>query len=157
MEQVYKNKSHGYPNLIYDCAMLEDLDLLAKRIHMLVSRVKALSAETLDMQRQLQSITDERDELARQLLAEKAQQRELKESLGSAQTTVQQTKARAQQEQQALQGTLDLFKQENESMQSSLKTREDEVRRLREVNQQARQRIDVVLEKLPGTLSQEAN
>jgi len=39
-------------------------------------------------------------------------------------------------------------------MQTSLKSRDDEVRRLREVNEQARQRIDGVLEKLPGAAAQ---
>jgi len=114
-----------------------------------------LTQESAELRQSLTTATSERDRLAAELQAEKAQQVELKQSLGSAQSVAQQTKTQAAQEQAALQGTLDLFRQENESMQSSLKTREDEVRRLREVNELARQRIDGVLEKLPGATAQE--
>lgn len=135
--------------------MLDELDVLASRIEKLVGRLNALTQESAELRQSLTTATSERDRLAAELQAEKAQQVELKQSLGSAQSVAQQTKTQAAQEQAALQGTLDLFRQENESMQSSLKTREDEVRRLREVNEQARHRIDGVLEKLPGATAQE--
>ena len=125
--------------------MLEELDLLSQKIQKLVSKVTLLSQEASGLRQALAQVTAQRDELKCQLDAEKAQQAELVQSLGSAQSAVEQTRDQA-----ALQGTLDLFRQENESMQSSLKTRNDEVARLREVNEQARQRIDGVLEKLPG-------
>ncbi len=156
-EQVYKNKSHELQDLFYDGDMIEELDLLAKRIQGLVLRVKSLASESAMLKQQLASITVERDDLAKKLQAEIARQTELEASLGSVQSAMQHSKVRAQQDQAALQGTLDLFKQENETMQTSLKRREDEVRRLREVNQQARQRVDGVLERLPGALSQEVN
>ena len=137
--------------------MFEELDLLAKRIQSLVLRVKALTSESASLKQQLAAIIVERDEFAQKLQAEKTRQTELKESLDSVQSAMQHSKVRAQQDQAALQGTLDLFKQENETMHTSLKNREDEVRRLREVNQQARQRVDGVLERLPGALSQEVS
>jgi len=152
---VYKISHHGSRNLFYDSDMLDELDVLASRIEKLVGRLNALTQESAELRQSLTTATSERDRLAAELQAEKAQQVELKQSLGSAQSVAQQTKTQAAQEQAALQGTLDLFRQENESMQSSLKTREDEVRRLREVNELARQRIDGVLEKLPGATAQE--
>jgi chromosome segregation ATPase len=137
--------------------MLEELNILAKRIKSLVGRVQTLTAQSGALTQELLVMTRERDELAKLLDAERTQKTELAQSLGSVQTSASRDKAKAQEDHAALQGTLDLFKQENEAMQTSLKSREQEVQKLREVNQQARQRIDGVLEKLPGAVSQEAN
>jgi chromosome segregation ATPase len=137
--------------------MLEDLDHLTRRISVLVAKLQSLQAQTTQLSEQVATLTAERDGLAGELQAELARQQALTESLGSAKHMADQAQKKALEDRAALQGTLDLFRQENESMQSSLKSREDEVRRLKEVNQKARERIDGVLEKLPGALSREAS
>jgi hypothetical protein len=43
-----------------------------------------------------------------------------------------------------------LFKQEHQALQTQLASREKEVSALRQVTTQAQQRIDAVLERLPG-------
>jgi chromosome segregation ATPase len=53
-------------------------------------------------------------------------------------------------EQAALQGSLDLFKQEHSTLQAQLQSREHEVSTLRAATAQARERIEAVLERLPG-------
>lgn len=137
--------------------MLEDLDLLAQRLDRLVKHVRQLNHESADLRAELAKVGAQRDEFEQQLKAERAAALELRQSLGSMQTDLKQAKAKAQQDQSALQGTLDLFRNENEAMQNSLKTREQEVLKLREVTQQAKLRIDGVLERMPGGLSQEAS
>jgi hypothetical protein len=81
----------------------------------------------------------------------------LKASLGTAEIEAAQTRTKAQEDRATLQGTLDLFRQENQGIQAALKTREEEVSRLRQVNEQARKRIDGVLERLPGANMQETD
>jgi chromosome segregation ATPase len=56
----------------------------------------------------------------------------------------------AASERDVLQGSLDLFKQEHQALQTQLASREKEVSALRQVTTQAQQRIDAVLERLPG-------
>lgn len=137
--------------------MLEDLDTLTKRIQALVVQFQTLQASSMQLSQQLATISAERDELANRLQTELTRQQQLTESLGSAKTLADQVQKKATEDRAALQGTLDLFRQENETMQTSLKSRDDEVRRLREINQKARQRIDTVLEKLPGAASTESS
>lgn len=137
--------------------MLEDLDTLTKRIQALAVQFQTLQASSMQLNQQLATVLAERDELANRLQAELTRQQQLTESLGSAKTLADQAQKKASEDRTALQGTLDLFRQENETMQTTLKSRDDEVRRLREVNQKARQRIDTVLEKLPGAASAESS
>jgi hypothetical protein len=54
-----------------------------------------------------------------------------------------------------LQGSLDLFKQEHTSLQAQLQSRDNEVTALRAATIQAKERIDAVLERLPGAPPQE--
>lgn len=137
--------------------MIEELNQLSTRIQKLVDRMQALSAEAQALKQQVAELTSERDSLASELQAGNTKMRELETSLGSAQEVAESARAKAEREKMTLQGTLDLFRQEHETTQSSLKAREHEVERLREVNAQAKQRIDGVLERLPGATQQEAS
>ncbi len=135
--------------------MIEELDQLAARIKRLVDSMQVLSTEAQTLRQQVAQLQSERDQLAAQLQSGDGQLTELKASLSSARAEAESTRANAEQEKSALQGTLDLFKQEHETIQSDLKAKAHEVKQLRQVNEQAKQRIDGVLERLPGALPQE--
>lgn len=137
--------------------MIEELNQLSIRIQKLVDRMQAMTAEAQALKQQVAELTFERDSLASELQVGNTKMRELETSLGSAQEVSESARAKAEREKMTLQGTLDLFRQEHETTQSSLKAREQEVQRLREVNAQAKQRIDGVLERLPGATQQEAS
>lgn len=137
--------------------MIEELNQLSIRIQKLVDRMQAMTAEAQALKQQVAELTSERDSLASELQVGNTKMRELETSLGSAQEVSESARAKAEREKMTLQGTLDLFRQEHETTQSSLKAREQEVQRLREVNAQAKQRIDGVLERLPGATQQEAS
>lgn len=140
--------------MFYDCTMLVELDHLTNRIERLVDRMKSLHSEAERLRQELARVSAERDALASQTKADDQTVTALKASLGTAEAAVAKTRAQAAEEKSSMQGTLDLFRKENETMQSALKGRESEVKRLREVNEQARKRIEGVLERLPGGLSQ---
>ena len=52
----------------------------------------------------------------------------------------------------ALQGSLDLFKQQHTNMQAQLEIRTHEVSQLRQATELARDRIELVLDRLPGVM-----
>lgn len=135
--------------------MIEELNLLAVRIGQLVEKLRTLSGEAQSLRQQVEHLKTERDSLVSELQVQQADAKTLKVSLGEAVVAVEKSRNLAEQEKSALQGSLDLFRQENETMQSNLATRDTEVKRLREVNAQARQRIEGVLERLPGAVQQE--
>jgi chromosome segregation ATPase len=156
-ESVQKHSLTFCSDLIYDYAMLEELDLLAKRVQKLVAHVRTLSEESAGLRQKLDQLQLERDELFAKAQSESDQVSALKASLGTAEIEAAQTRTKAQEDRATLQGTLDLFRQENQGIQAALKTREEEVSRLRQVNEQARKRIDGVLERLPGANMQETD
>jgi chromosome segregation protein len=137
--------------------MLQELELLASRIHRLVGRMKTLTGESARLKEELAQLKAQRDELSSQVSAYSQEIAQLKLSLGSIEAAASKTRAQAVDEKAALQGTLDLFRQEKDAIQSALKTREGEVKHLREINEQAKRRIEGVLERLPGSISQETN
>lgn len=137
--------------------MIDELNQLATRIQQLVARMQVLSSETQALKQQVTELASERDGLAAELQAGNTRMRELHTSLGSATEAAESTRVKAEREKTTLQGTLDLFRQEHETTQTNLKAREHEVKRLREVNEQAKQRIEGVLERLPGATQQEAS
>ncbi len=135
--------------------MIEELNLLSKRIEQLVEKFRALSGEAQSLRQQVGQLETERESLVAHLQAEQADLLKLKASLGHAEVAVEKSRRLAEEEKSSLQGTLDLFRRENETMQTNLASRETEVKRLREVNAQARKRIEGVLERLPGAVQQE--
>jgi hypothetical protein len=125
--------------LLYDIDMLEDLDHLSARLAKLLAYTQQLFADQQALRVQLSQVQTERDALRAQLTQEGTQTQALSRKA-----------AVALSERDVLQGSLDLFKQEQHALQSQLATREKEVSALRGVAVQAQQRIDAVLERLPG-------
>lgn len=125
--------------LLYDNDMLEDLDHLSARLAKLLAFTKQLFADQQALQVQLAQAQTERDALRAQLAQEGTQTQALSRKAEVALS-----------ERDVLQGSLDLFKQEQHALQSQLATREKEVSALRGAAAHAQQRIDAVLERLPG-------
>jgi len=136
--------------------MLQELELLATRIQRLVGRLKTVTDESRRLSEELARVKAERDHLSSQVNAHAHEVATLKLSLGSAEAAASKTRAQASDEKATLQGTLDLFRREKDAIQSALKTREGEVMQLRDINEQAKRRIEGVLERLPGAISQES-
>lgn len=129
----------GFPFLLYDIEMLEDLDHLSTRLAKLLAYTRQLFADQQALQARLVQTEAERDALRAQLAQE-----------GTQVQTLSRKAETAASERDVLQGSLDLFKQEQHALQAQLSLREKEVSALRDVTHQARQRIDAVLERLPG-------
>jgi chromosome segregation ATPase len=130
--------------LLYDIGMLEDLDHLSTRLAKLLAYTQQLFAEQTALQSRLAQAEAERDAFRAQLALEGTQAQVLSRK---AQT--------ASSERDVLQGSLDLFRQEHQTLQTQLAARDKEVTALRDVTAQARQRIDAVLERLPGATQTE--
>ena len=131
--------------------MLEDLDILKQRLSKLVESVQALSTEkqsllarlsqSEDLCRSLQSRIDEGNQKAQDLHSQVSQ----------CQSELDGLRKQSASKHNELQGTLDLFKQEHLTMQTQLEKSESEVKALRAVSLQAKERIDAVLMRLPGS------
>jgi len=130
--------------LLYDICMLEDLDHLSTRLAKLLAYTQQLFAEQTALQARLAQAEAERDACRAQLAQEGTQAQVLGRQ---AQT--------AASERDVLQGSLDLFRQEHQTLQAQVAARDKEVSALRDVTAQARQRIDAVLERLPGATQTE--
>ena len=91
------------------------------------------------MQARLAQVEAERDSLRAQL-----------DQQGNQTQVLSRRAETAASERDAIQGSLDLFKQEHNVLQAQLASRDKEVLALRDVTAQACQRIDAVLERLPG-------
>jgi chromosome segregation ATPase len=130
--------------LLYDIDMLEDLDHLSTRLAKLLAYTQQLFAEQTALQARLAQAEAERDTFQAQLAHEGTQAQALSRQ---AQT--------AFSERDVLQGSLDFFRQEHQTLQAQLAARDKEVTALRDVAAQARQRIDAVLERLPGATQTE--
>ena len=125
--------------LLYDIGMLEDLDHLSARLAKLLAFTQQLFADQTALQSRLVQVEAERDALRASL-----------DQQGSQAQDLSQRAQAAASERDAIQGSLDLFKQEHNALQAELASREKEVVALRSVTSQACQRIDAVLERLPG-------
>lgn len=119
--------------------MLEDLDHLSARLAKLLAYTQQLFAEQTAMQARLAQVEAERDSLRAKL-----------DQQGNQTQVLSRRAETAASERDAIQGSLDLFKQEHNVLQAQLASRDKEVLALRDVTAQACQRIDAVLERLPG-------
>jgi predicted nucleic acid-binding Zn-ribbon protein len=130
--------------------MLEDIDHLAERIAQLVAHTKAQQAEHQALRDLLALTQAERDQLRAKLDGQGETTRVLSGKLSSYESEIEGLRAQSQAKQVALQGSLDLFKQEHATLQAQLQSRDKEVTRLRAVTESAKERIEAVLERLPG-------
>jgi chromosome segregation ATPase len=130
--------------------MFDDLDHLAQRILQLAKRMQAQNHTIDQLNQSVAELRADRDALVANL---KLQNEKLMNAEVALQSTQSQSQISAQQalsEQQQLQGTLDLFKQEHVTLQKQASSTSEQLGRLREVNHAAQQRINRVLEQLPG-------
>jgi chromosome segregation ATPase len=134
--------------------MLEELDHLELRIRALVERVKTLDLACATLRREVASLTQERDLLNASVSEANAELGTLRLTVGQAESVAQAQSRQAQEKVAQIQGTLDLFLAEKDVMESNLKSRDNEVQRLRALTREAQTRIDGVLERLPGALVQ---
>ncbi|MDO9025527.1 hypothetical protein, partial [Zwartia sp.] len=125
--------------LLYDIGMLEDLDHLSARLAKLLAYTQQLFADQTALQARLSQVEAERDMLRATL-----------DQQGSQTKALSRQAETAASERAVLQGSLDLFKQEHNALQAQLASKDKEVLALRDVTTQACQRIDAVLERLPG-------
>jgi len=116
--------------------------------------VKTLDLVCAGLRREVASLTEERDSLMARVDEATTELVALRKSAGQAESVAQEQSRQAQEQVAQIQGTLDLFMAEKDVIQSTLKSREDEVRRLRTLTREAQARIDGVLERLPGALVQ---
>lgn len=135
--------------------MFDDLDHLAQRILQLAKRMQAQNQTIDQLNQSIGVLRTERDTLASQLHTQAEKLAHAETSLTASLSKAEHTAAKTQADHLALQGTLDLFKQEHTALQTQAKTYSTELGRLREVNQTAQQRINRVLEQLPGATPSE--
>ncbi len=141
--------------LLYDSDMLEDLDHLSERLTKLVAHTQQLNADRQALQATLKQVVAERDALVQQLDREGSQAKALHSKVQSYESELEGLRTQSSAKHAVLQGSLDLFKQEQTTLQAQLESRNGEVTALRAATIQAKERIDAVLERLPGAQPQE--
>lgn len=135
--------------------MLEDLDFLSERLKKLVEQTQQLVADRKALQARLTQAESERDALATKLAQEGQQAKVLSSKVHTYEAEMETLRSQNSAKSEALQGTLDLFKQEQINLQAQLQSRDHEVTALRAATIQAKERIDAVLERLPGAQPEE--
>lgn len=137
--------------------MLEDLDFLSERLKKLVEQTQQLVADRQALHARLTRAESEREALATKLAQEGQQTQILSAQVRSYESEMQALRSHNSAQSEALQGSLDLFKQEKISLQAQLQSRDHDVIALRAATIQAKERIDAVLERLPGGQLKEQN
>lgn len=130
--------------------MLQDLDQLAARIGLLVQRTRQLHAERDAMRVRLNDSERHQRDLQQRCSDNEAELQALRASMaghGQAEAALREQLARESAERQAFEERL---KAREAELQSILQSRDSELNRLRVAAASARERIDVVLSRLPG-------
>ncbi len=135
--------------------MLEDLDHLSERLTKLVAYTQQLHADRQALQASVKHAQAERDALAQQLAREALQAKILQNKVQTYESEIEGLRSQSSARHAVLHGSLDLFKQEHSTLQAQLEARDHEVTALRAATIQAKERIDAVLERLPGAQPQE--
>ncbi len=136
--------------MVYDNAMLEDLDSLAARLGQLVQHSKQLHAEKAELQARVLGLEQERNALRDELKRREAEYRELAESNADHQTRVDILRAEADSIRITLQGEVERCQAERDTLRRQLAASQADSARLRAVAGQAQQQIDSILMRLPG-------
>ncbi len=136
--------------MVYDSAMLEDLDSLAARIGQLVQFSKQLQAERVALQARIIGLEQERNALRDQLKRQEAEFSELAESSANHQARMDILRAEADSIRVSLQGEVDRCKSEYEVLRRQLAASQADSSRLRAAAGQAQLQIDSILMRLPG-------
>jgi len=130
--------------------MLEDLDLLATRLKQLVQRMRALQTERQTLQLRLDQAVQERDVLRGQLAQLQAAQQGNAQLVAEHAAQLEQTRQEAQAAQTELQLEVSRCQQAMQVAQQDLFRSQTQTENLRSAALAAQQRIDAVLQRLPG-------
>jgi len=136
--------------MVYDNAMLEDLDSLAARIGQLVQFSKQLQSERTALQARISGLEQERNALRDQLKRQEMEYSELAENSANHQARVDILRAEADSIRIALQGEVDRCKAEYEVLRRQLAASQADSSRLKAAANQAQLQIDSILVRLPG-------
>lgn len=136
--------------MVYDSAMLEDLDSLAARIGQLVQYSKQLQSERVALQARIIGLEQERNALRDQLKRQEAEFAELAESSADHQARLDILRAEADSIRVSMQGEIDRCKSEYEILRRQLAASQADSLRLRAAATQAQHKIDSILMRLPG-------
>jgi len=136
--------------MVYDNAMLEDLDSLAARLGQLVQSTKQLQADRAELQARINGLEQERNALRDELKRREAEFNELAETSASHQTRVDILRAEADSIRISLQGEVERCQAERDSLRRQLAVSQADSSRLRAVAGQAQAQIDSILMRLPG-------
>jgi Multidrug resistance efflux pump len=136
--------------MVYDNAMLEDLDSLAARIGQLVQFSKQLQSERVALQARVIGLEQERNALRDELKRREAEFNELAESKADHQARLDILRAEADNVRVTLQGEVERYKSEQESLRRELAASQADCARLRAATGQAQLQIDSILMRLPG-------
>ena len=136
--------------MVYDNAMLEDLDSLAARLGQLVQHSKQFHAERAELHARISGLEQERNALRDELKRREAEFNELAQSSADQQTRVDILRAETDSIRVALQGEVERCKAERETLRRQLAASQADSSRLKAVAGQAQLQIDSILMRLPG-------
>lgn len=150
---VSKSSTRLYPlahGMVYDNAMLEDLDSLAARLGQLVQFTKQLQSERASLQARVNSLEQERNALRDELKRREAEFDELAQNSADHQARLDIVRAEADSIRISLQTEVERANGERENFRRQLAASQADSSRLRAVASQAQLEIDSILMRLPG-------
>jgi len=136
--------------LVYDNAMLEDLDHLATRIEQLVQHARALHAERESLLARLREADAERQRLRERCDSAQAQCQAAQTRLADCVQNLEVAKSRAERTEAGLRASLAQQAAEHLALMTRHETCRAELARLCAATTQTRDRIGAVLARLPG-------
>ncbi len=136
--------------MVYDNAMLEDLDSLAARIGQLVQFSRQLQSDRTALQARIIGLEQERNALRDQVQRQQAEFSELAESSASHEARVDILRAEADSVRLSLQSEVERCKNEYEALRRQLAASQADSSRLKAAAGQAQLQIDSILMRLPG-------
>jgi len=140
--------------MVYDNAMLEDLDSLAARIGQLAQFARQLQSERTALQARIIGLEQERNALRDQLKRQEAEFGELAESSAGHQARVDILRAEADSVRVSLEGEVERCRAEYEALRRQFAASQADTSRLKAVAGQAQLQIDSILMRLPGAPEQ---
>jgi len=136
--------------MVYDNAMLEDLDSLAARLGQLVQFTKQLQSERASLQARINSLEQERNALRDELKRREAEFNELAQSSADHQARLDIARAEADSIRISMQTEVERASAERENLRRQLAASQADSSRLKAVASQAQLEIDSILMRLPG-------
>jgi len=136
--------------MVYDNAMLEDLDSLSARIGQLVQFSKQLHSERAALQLRINSLELDRNALRDELKRREAEFSALAANNADHQARVDILRGEADSIRASLQGEVDRCKAEHEVLRQQLAASQADSSRLKAVTHQAQEQINTILMRLPG-------